>query len=149
VVIARMTLAAVFLWAAIPKLGDPAAFAQAIDNYRLFPEAWIGPIAVVVPAVELTVAVALLLGLGARGASMVAAVMLLMFTATIAQAIGRGIDTDCGCFGTTTKTEAGWTSLVRNLALLAACALVIISPDVSWPLARPQRDGPRPPAGAA
>jgi uncharacterized membrane protein YphA (DoxX/SURF4 family) len=132
VLVARVAIAAVFVFAAVPKMLDPGAFAQAIDNYRLFPEWSVGMIAVVVPAVELTVAGALLLGIGARGGALVATLMLVGFTAVIVQAMTRGIDVECGCFGATTRADADWVAVARNALLLAGSILVAIAPDVPW-----------------
>jgi hypothetical protein len=58
--LARLVLAGVFLAAAAPKIADPPAFAAAIANYRLFPDAAVNLIATVVPALELVGALALL-----------------------------------------------------------------------------------------
>lgn len=129
---ARLAVAAVFVWAAVPKLLDPAAFAEDIGNYRLLPEMLVGPLAAVLPVLELVVAVALVAGVEAKGAALVAGAMLLGFTAAMGQAMARGIDIDCGCFGSASTTEVGWGPILRNSALLVACAWVVIAPEVPW-----------------
>ena len=86
VIVLRSLVAAVFVFAAVPKLVDPAAFAQSIANYRLVPDAWSGVIAAVLPVAELAAAMALASGYYARGAALVAGAMLTVFAAAMIQA---------------------------------------------------------------
>lgn len=132
VVAARAVVAGVFVYAGVPKLLEPAAFAQSISNYHLVPESLVGPIAAVVPVLEIVVALALVTGFAARGAAIAAAAMLAVFSAAIAQAIARDIDIACGCFGTASSPEADWWSVARNVALLAAAVFVAVAPDAPW-----------------
>jgi len=128
----RVLVAVVFVWAGLPKLLDAATFAEDISNYRLVPEALVGVLAVAVPVLELTVAAALLSGIEARGAAVVAGMLLLGFTAGMLQAMARGIDLSCGCFGAATDAKVGWPSVGRNVALVLASAIVVVAPHVPW-----------------
>lgn len=123
---ARAVLAAVFVWAGVPKLLEPTEFAEAIGNYRIVPDAWAGALAVFLPPLELIVAGALTLGVGKRGAALIAAGMLIVFAVAIGQTVVRGIDIDCGCFGTAQESEASWWGVVRNVAL-TSCALAVMA----------------------
>lgn len=140
---ARVALAAVYLLAAVPKLGDPAAFAQDIDNYHLLPVDWAGVAAVVLPPLELVVAAALLLGVHARGAALVSAGMLIAFAAAMGQAIARGIDLDCGCFGSALAMHVSGWSILRNVVLAALSLPIVLGPDLGpeelWARIRPAR----------
>jgi len=141
IVAARLVVAGVFLWAGLPKLLDPATFAEDISNYNLLPESTVGYAAVVVPVVEIVIALALIAGVEVKGAALVAAAMLVVFVAAMGQAMARGIDLSCGCVAGTTETEVGWGPIVRNAGLLAACALVLVGPEVRWrALGREPRD---------
>ena len=133
VLLARAVVAGVFVWAAVPKLLDPAGFASDVANYHLLPESWAGATATIVPALELVIAVALLTGWGARGAALAALGMLLVFTIAIGQAMARGIDIDCGCFGEESSARADVGSLVRNVLLMAACLVALLGPEVRFP----------------
>jgi putative oxidoreductase len=106
----RLGLGALFVVAGVLKLRDPTAFATEIANYRWL--AQLAPVgAATLPAIEV-----LLGGL------------LIVFTAAIAQAVARGINVDCGCFGGGGGPVTGWT-VVRDVALLlGAAALVAITP---------------------
>jgi len=132
VIALRLAVAAVLVWAGVPKLLDPVAFANDISNYHLLPDVVLGPAAVLTPVIELVVAAALVAGVHARGGALVAAAMFLVFTAAMLQAMARGIDLDCGCFGRDASARVGWTSVARNAALLAASALVVMAPDAPW-----------------
>jgi putative oxidoreductase len=132
----RLLVAAVFLAAAIPKVLDPASFATDIDNYRVVPDALIGPMAVVLPLVETTIGLALVTGLYARGAAILASGMLVTFAIAMVQAIARGIDLDCGCFGHVVETQVSWMTVTRNVVLTLVCAAIALGPDLPlWPLA--------------
>lgn len=150
---ARVGVAAVFLFAAFPKLQDPEAFARDIDNYHVLPDAMVGPMAIAMPIAEVLVALALLLGVHARGAALVTAGMLLTFIAAMAQALARGIDLDCGCFGSAAPTQVSGLTIARNVFLLALTLLVMLGPDVDWrrPFGGPPPDessDPAPPQAA-
>jgi hypothetical protein len=138
----RLVVAAVFVVAAYGKIADPTSFATEIDNYRMVPDAFIGPMAVGLPLLEALVGVALVTGLHARGASLVASAMLVAFAIGMVQAIVRGIDLDCGCFGHVVETRVSWLTVTRNVVLTAACAAIAMGPDLPlWPL---RRLSPRP-----
>ncbi len=130
VLCARALVAGVFTWAAIPKLVDPAQFAESIANYHLLPTAVIGPLAAGLPVLELVVAAALLVGVHARGAALVAIALLVVFAGGMAQAILRGIDLDCGCFGAATRAQVTWWSVGRNAGLSVAACVVAVGPEV-------------------
>jgi protein-disulfide isomerase len=97
--VSRLIGAAVFGWAALSKIGDPAATARAVRAYRLLPESFVGPVAHALPAVELVLAALLLAGLATRIVGLVASAALAVFIAAVASAGARGLKIDCGCFG--------------------------------------------------
>lgn len=125
-IVARVIIAVVFAWAAVPKLIDPATFAADLENYRVLPQTLVGPVALFVPSLELIVAAALLWPRYQRGASLIATGMLLMFSGAMAQARMRGIDLSCGCFGAAFESKVSWWTVARSagLALIAVLPLV-------------------------
>lgn len=125
--LARLTVAGVFLAAALPKIADPLAFATAITNYRVFPDGLLHVIATVVPALELVGAFAVLTGWRLRGGAWLLGGMLLAFTVLLAVSLARGLDLDCGCFGRAEQIEpVGPLHLLRNTALLALVAILLV-----------------------
>jgi hypothetical protein len=112
--------AAALAFAGASKLGDPAAFAEAIQNFQLVPPLFAGIAAVYLPWLELTVAIGLWLRRTSRAAWWLAFLILAGFTVLLAITAARGIDADCGCFGSGAGrgTSAGW-AVLRNIGLLA------------------------------
>ena len=45
----RLVLGGVFIYAGVPKIMEPSAFAEAISNYRFFPGTVVNPIALWLP----------------------------------------------------------------------------------------------------
>lgn len=117
----RIGLAGLLLWASVSKLGDPAAFAQDISHYRVLPAALVGPLALLLPALECVVAVALLTRPYFAGAALLSGLMLAIFAVAMAQAKLRGIDLACGCFGNEAAAPVSWTKVAFDgaLAMLA------------------------------
>lgn len=121
--VCRLALGLVFAYAAVEKIIDPAAFAQTIDNYRLFPAATIGPLAIVLPWLEMTAALAVLAGgPWQRPAALILAVLLISFMLAVGFNLARGLDFQCGCFGSADGgRRAGLTLLIQD-GLLLLCA---------------------------
>lgn len=124
-VAARLGVATVLIWAALPKVRDPAAFVQAIENYHMVPETLAPWMAAVLPWVEIVVGVALVANVRARAAAAIAGGLFVVFGVAMAQAIARGINLDCGCFGSALAAQVTWWSVARNAGLAAAAALVV------------------------
>ncbi|MBI5069754.1 MAG: DoxX family membrane protein [Deltaproteobacteria bacterium] len=119
---ARLFLAGIFLWAAATKLPDMATFATDVANYRLLPPALVPWAASAVVGVEVVVGLALLAGVWLRPAALAGALLLAFFTGGLSQALLRGIDLTCGCFGG--NDPATWLTVVRDLAMLVPAVAV-------------------------
>lgn len=113
----RWLVAAVFLYAGVPKIADPVLFSRIIDAYGLLPDLFLLPVAVLLPVAELAAAI-LLLG-GRREGVWLAAAMLLLFIAVLSYGIYSGLDIDCGCFGPEDPEHLAFsglrTALLRDL----------------------------------
>jgi putative oxidoreductase len=125
----RVVLGALFIWAAVTKLPDMAAFAQDVANYRVVPAVLVPFTAAAVVGIELLAGIALVSGRMARPAAIVIAALLALFTVFIAQALLRGIDLRCGCFGG--DEPASWWTVARDLAMLAAAIAVARGPSTA------------------
>jgi len=118
----RLALGALFLWAAITKLPDMNAFAQDVANYRVLPAALVPYVAAAVVGIEMVAGLALLTGLAVKPAGVVATALLSVFVVFLVQALLRGIDLRCGCFGG--DEPASWWTVARDLVMLAAAIVV-------------------------
>jgi uncharacterized membrane protein YphA (DoxX/SURF4 family) len=130
-IVARIGLAAVFLWAAFTKLREPwLLFAASIDTLQLLPEPAVFFVARVLPWAELVLGVVLLTGIKLRWSAAFATGLLLVFFGVMLRSYLAGIQADCGCFG---PGEAlGPATLARDGALLA------VSAWVTWEAFRPK-----------
>jgi hypothetical protein len=117
-------LALLFANAGLHKLLDRPRFAAQLAEYRLLPAGLVAFTGTLLGAVELLLAVALLVPGSREIAGLVAAVMLVGYAFAIAINLLRGRSyIDCGC-GDTPQMLSGWL-LVRN-ALLATGALTMM-----------------------
>jgi uncharacterized membrane protein YphA (DoxX/SURF4 family) len=127
VVLLRLLLGAVFVYAAYMKLRDPwTLFAMSIDGYKLLPEWGVTTLARTLPGFELVLGLALISGLALRYASVAGAALLGVFFIIMTISYARGMAIECGCFG---PGEAlGPKTLLRDGTLvLLAIALALLS----------------------
>ncbi len=121
VLLCRVIVGGVFIYASLDKLANPQAFAEVIHHYRIVPMALLHPAALLLPMVEFVVGAALVLGLWRRGSSLILAVLLLAFMVGIGSALMRNLDISCGCFNTDGGHAVGLSLLWRDLGLLLLC----------------------------
>ena len=124
--LAGWLLAAVFLFAGVEKTADPAAFAQAVTGYQLLPEFFIKLTALLVPAWEIAAGLALLVPRWRLAGACLAGALSLVFLGAVGSALVRGLDIECGCFGSA-GGRAGGLTLLLDLGMLLASCLVILS----------------------
>jgi hypothetical protein len=122
--VAAAVLAAVFTWSALAKLVRRDATADAFAALGLHRPR---DLAVVVPALELLVALELVVVplVGAYGALF----LLIAFTVVLLGVVRRGVLVECACFGSVSSRPAepvSWRSLVRNSALVALAVFVAL-----------------------
>lgn len=117
----RCLLAAIFLYAGIPKLFAIAAFAEVVDAYGIVPQPFVLPIAISLVLAELAAAVGLLVN--SIAALHAVAVLLVVFIVALSYGIAMGLNIDCGCFSQEDpeyKAFSGLHSaLLRDVLLLA------------------------------
>jgi uncharacterized membrane protein YphA (DoxX/SURF4 family) len=127
----RFVLATVFAVAATAKLADRRAFATAVAGYGLLPDRWAGPVARLLPPVELAAAVLLVAGVATGPVAGALAALLLAFVVAVAANLATGRRIDCGCFGATVERRLSWWTVARNLALVFAAAVVVADPPAA------------------
>jgi len=118
VLLCQIAIGLVFLAAALPKIGDSFAFARQIHNYRLVPAELVNLLAITLPWIELVTALAILLRFRARAGAIVAAGLMVLFLGAVGSAVARGLDIECGCFGTSDAAKVGFAKLAENVGLL-------------------------------
>jgi len=123
VILGRLALGAVFIYAAYTKLRRPwMLFAFSINSYEVLPEQWVTLLARTLPWLELALGVLLLVGYGLRYVAAAASGLLLAFFFVMLRAHFKGLGIDCGCFGFGEKLGA--RTLIRD-GLLATFSLAL------------------------
>lgn len=142
VLVLRLVLAAVFIYAALQKIGKPLAFADEIRMYRILD---IGPplyiMAIALPWIELICGLSLLTGFFMRGSALI----LLAFNAVFLVAVSMrsvsimgeegigfmSVYFDCGCgFGAT----HAWKKLLEDLAFFLFSLVILLKPEYRFVL---------------
>ncbi len=122
--LARCTLALVFLVASGAKLADPAGTRDAMRDFGVSPRL-VSLLAATIPIGELAVAVALILPFAVWWGALGALLLLLLFIVAISVTLVRGRRPACHCFGQLSAQPVGWTTLVRNGALGLGAGVVV------------------------
>ncbi len=121
----RCLVAATFLYAGITKIGDPQGFADSIATFRMLPPELINIVALGVPPFEVILGLMLLTGWKLRPAAFGILGLTVVFAIALVQALVRGLEVDCGCFGSGEPSVLKtWVSLGRDVLLLAATAWI-------------------------
>lgn len=138
----RLALAAVFIYAALQKIGRPLAFADEIRMYRILD---IGPllyiVAIMLPWIELFCGLSLLTGLLMRGSALIFfifnAVFLVAVSVRTAGIMGEeeigfmSVYFDCGCgFGAT----HAWKKLLEDAAFFLFSLVILLKPEYRFVL---------------
>jgi len=130
---ARFALTIVFFVAGLAKLLDRAGSRAAIAGFGV-PKRLASPLGVMLPVIELVIAIALIPVASARWGAMGALLLLGVFVAGIALVMIRGREAECHCFGQLHSSRVGWSTLLRNIALALVAGFVIAA----------ERDGSNP-----
>jgi uncharacterized membrane protein YphA (DoxX/SURF4 family) len=132
-VLGRVVLGAIFLYAAYSKLYFDGAwhlhdyhffFAMAVDSYKMLPLSVVEWMARILPWFELLLGAMLIVGIGLRWAGSITTALLLVFIGAMTRAKILGLEINCGCFGNNEKL--GTATLIRDSSLLVLALAVTI-----------------------
>jgi uncharacterized membrane protein YphA (DoxX/SURF4 family) len=121
----RLLIGGIFFYAGLEKILDPFAFSMAIYNYRLFPDLLLGGMAATIPWIEAMAVLCLLSGFNTKGAAALISFLLLIFISLIIVSAIRGLDIDCGCFGSLER-KVGLLAILEDTSLLAISMSVLL-----------------------
>ena len=125
-----------FLYAGALKAWDPIKFAHDIENFRILPWALGVRLAFYLPWVEIVCGAALFIAWMRSGALAILTGLTVIFIVATISAQARGIDLECGCFGSATKNLSFTWHMAILVAILAGLlALWFLNPS------RSARDG--------
>ena len=126
VLICRIFLGFLFIYASLEKILQPEEFAKQVGYYKALPFGLENLLAIVLPWTELIVGICLLAGLFVDGAALLSIIMMLVFILAISQAMLRGIDITCGCFKVNADSEKlGLHTIIRDIIFLIMSFMVL------------------------
>ncbi|APT91991.1 DoxX family membrane protein [Corynebacterium phocae] len=112
---ARFYMAYIWIKAGLAKLGEHLSVTQTIKAYGIFTPEWSDYLANLIGPLEIAGGVLLLLGLFLRQSAVVGTIVLTLFMIGIAQAWGRGLGIDCGCFSVNPGDDAQVMNYIKTL----------------------------------
>ena len=113
--VARLLLGGTLVVAGALKAVDVPGAVASVRAYDLLPGGLATALGYSLPFLEIAVGVLLLVGLFTRAAAAVGALLMVMFVVGIASAWARGLNIDCGCFGTGGTVAAGQTRYLQDI----------------------------------
>jgi len=119
----KLLLSAIFLVAGLAKLADENSSVQALRDFGV--PRLVQSFGVLLPPLELAVAVGLVFTRSAAYAAWGALGLLFLFIGGIAINLARGRQPDCHCFGQVHVHPITWWTLLRNGALAAGAVWLI------------------------
>jgi putative oxidoreductase len=128
--VSRVVLGGVFLFAGATKIPDPGALAASIRTYELgLPEWFVSLSAQALPYLEVQLGLYVLAGLFTRASAWATNALTLLFFLALLQGAARGLEIDCGCFGSSGgETSNLWLAAARDVGLLALGLHVALAP---------------------
>lgn len=124
--VSRIVIGFLFILAGATKIADPQSFANSIENFKIFPDFLINITAIVVPWIELISGVLVFLGIAVKETSFIIINLLGIFIVIIIISLFRGLNVDCGCFGTSSGNSIGLVKLIEDLLMLLPAIQVYI-----------------------
>lgn len=126
-VLFRLVLGGLFIYAGVVKVLDPLDFAQSIRNYRLVGQSLSFIAAVILPWLEILAGLALAAGVWKRASALIISGLLVFFILLTLVTIFRGLDVDCGCFGALSR-KSGLGVLLEDALMLFMGLCLLFAP---------------------
>jgi putative oxidoreductase len=132
--VSRLVLGGVFLVAGATKIPDPGGLAASIRSYELsLPEWFVSLSAHALPYFEAMLGVYLLAGLFQKVFAWATTGLTALFLLALLQGALRGLEIDCGCFGSSAgETSSLWLGAVRDVGLLLLGLHLALAPVGSF-----------------
>lgn len=131
--VCRLGLGALFVYSALSKISDPDDFARTVMHYGVLPDFTLGLFSLTMPMLELLAGLAMLFTKWLRESALLVTGMLALFIVALVQALVRGLDISCGCFGVPSVggREELVMALVRDVVLIVPAVWLMFRPN-AW-----------------
>jgi putative oxidoreductase len=132
--VSRLVLGGVFLVAGATKIPDPGGLAASIRSYELsLPEEFVSFSAHALPYLEVMLGLYLLAGLFQKVSAWATTGLTFLFLLALLQGALRGLEIDCGCFGSSAgETNSLWLAAARDVGLLLLGLHLALAPVGSF-----------------
>ncbi|MFI5144438.1 MAG: MauE/DoxX family redox-associated membrane protein [Ignavibacteria bacterium] len=119
ILIVRLVLGGLFVYASMDKMANSSDFAKVIHNYKILPVSLENLLAIFLPWLEFVTGLFLLVGKYNKGALFIYNIFLCIFIIALTQALIRGLDINCGCFSVKpSSTSEVWLRIIEDLVML-------------------------------
>ena len=122
----RFLVGGIFIYAAIPKILDPGAFAKTVFNYQILPEILVNPVAITLPWLELVTGAFIILGIWLQGALIIYNLLMAAFIGALVFNTARGLDIHCGCFSQEPGDIINVGTIIRDALIFIPSAYLLI-----------------------
>lgn len=131
-ILARLLIGGMFIYTGFIHFSEPAAFAKAIDGYRILPSGFLVNLAATsMPPIEIIAGFFVVSGIFIEGGALAISGMLLIFTVALLASLLRGLDISCGCFTTDpAAARITWWYMLRDIVLLLVSIGIFIYPAI-------------------
>ncbi len=134
--IIRVIIGFVFIFAGMEKISDPEGFAVSISNYKAVPIWTVNFFAIIIPWIEVVSGLFLIFGIFIKENTLIISSLLVVFIILVAYAMIRGLDIECGCFGTMDGARVGFKKILENTLMLIGGIILIMKPNNAFLLVR-------------
>lgn len=128
VLIARLLIGGILIYASFNKIVDPGGFVKAIANYHIIPFGLENSMAIILPWLELIVGLCLIIGVFIDGAAFLVIIMMVIFIVAITFAIFSGYNIECGC-GLKPGELVGVQKIIEDLTYLILALIILKRPN--------------------
>ncbi|MEE8478687.1 MAG: MauE/DoxX family redox-associated membrane protein [Candidatus Neomarinimicrobiota bacterium] len=128
VLMVRILVGGILIYASASKIIDPGGFARAIDNYHIIPFGLENIMAIILPWLELIVGICLIIGVFIDGAAFLVIIMMVVFISAITFAIFNGYNIECGC-GLKPGELVGIRKIIEDLIYLILALIILKRPN--------------------
>jgi len=119
----RIIIALILLTTGVAKLADVPGFISILHSYRFFPSHLIRPVAIIVIATELAIAIWLISGRSLVRAAQASIALHSGYACWAVYMLLRGKPIfNCGCFGSFLARPLSWMTVVEDLVMVSLSA---------------------------
>jgi uncharacterized membrane protein YphA (DoxX/SURF4 family) len=111
-----MIIGVIFIYSGLEKIISTADFAASVQNYRIVPVELTNLVGIILPWLEFYCGLFLIIGIFKQASAAIIFTLLLIFIFILLSALIRGLDIECGCFGS--GANVSWFRIIEDIILL-------------------------------